>query len=66
MDLSFLRRSTFICFSGCILVTSFSSFLPSLWLPTYSDDVGSTPNGTALLAIMNGSRYPPLYPLGGY
>jgi hypothetical protein len=59
MDLTFLRRSTFICFSGCILVTSFSSFLPSLWLPTYSDDVQSTPNGTALLSIMNGAARSP-------
>ncbi|KAJ9113108.1 hypothetical protein QFC20_001996 [Naganishia adeliensis] len=54
---SFLRRNTFYAFGGSILLTSLGNFLPTVWIPTYATDLGiKHPDGTTLLAIMNGKR----------
>lgn len=53
-DWTFLRKSPFWAFLACIFAISLGAFVPSVWIPTYAQDVGSKPGGTSLIAIMNG------------
>ncbi|WVQ82074.1 hypothetical protein IAT38_004202 [Cryptococcus sp. DSM 104549] len=42
-----------------ILVMSLGNFIPSLWIPSYAEDLKlSHPDGTALIAILNASSVP--------
>jgi hypothetical protein len=63
-DASFLKRSSFWAFGACILASSCGNFLPSVFLPQYAHEIGSKPDGTSLIAIMNGaSRAMPPCPI---
>ncbi|WWC88807.1 uncharacterized protein L201_003720 [Kwoniella dendrophila CBS 6074] len=55
-DWSFLKRKTLYLGILVIGVPSLGNFVPSLWLPSYADDLGlHNPNGVALVAILNAS-----------
>ncbi|WVQ83811.1 hypothetical protein IAT38_005955 [Cryptococcus sp. DSM 104549] len=42
-----------------ILLTSLGNFVPSLWLPSYADDLKFTrPSGTGLISLMNAASVP--------
>ncbi|WVR03298.1 hypothetical protein IAU60_000289 [Kwoniella sp. DSM 27419] len=54
MDWSFYKRREFFLGTITILMTSLGNFIPSLWIPSYAEEIGlHKPNGTALIAIMN-------------
>ncbi|WVQ65916.1 uncharacterized protein L199_004094 [Kwoniella botswanensis] len=54
IDWSFGKRKALWLGMMVIGVTSLGNFVPSLWLPSYADDLGlHSPNGTALVAILN-------------
>lgn len=53
-DWTFLKKSPFWAFLACIFAISLGAFVPSVWIPTYAQDVGAKPGGTSLIAIMNG------------
>ncbi|WVR05479.1 hypothetical protein IAU60_002495 [Kwoniella sp. DSM 27419] len=56
VDWSFLKRKTLVIGTSVILLTSLGNFIPSLWLPSYADDLKLRhPDGTSLIAIMNAS-----------
>ncbi|WVQ75329.1 hypothetical protein IAR50_004946 [Cryptococcus sp. DSM 104548] len=58
-DWSFLKSGLLMVSLSIILLTSMGNFIPSLWLPTYANDLNLThPNGTALLAILNAASVP--------
>lgn len=55
IDWSFLKKGGMWAGTLVILFTAMGNFIPSLWIPTFADAIGATrPNGTALVAIMNG------------
>nr|XP_031863730.1 uncharacterized protein CI109_000982 [Kwoniella shandongensis]KAA5530802.1 hypothetical protein CI109_000982 [Kwoniella shandongensis] len=59
IDWSFMRRSAMLMGSLTILLTSLGNFIPSLWLPTYADELHLTrPSGTGLIALMNAASVP--------
>ncbi|WWC70632.1 uncharacterized protein I206_104583 [Kwoniella pini CBS 10737] len=54
IDWAFSKRKALYLGMMVIGVTSLGNFVPSLWLPSYVDDLGlNKPNGTALVAILN-------------
>ncbi|WRT70597.1 uncharacterized protein IL334_007595 [Kwoniella shivajii] len=56
IDWSFVRRSPLYLGFLTIGLTSMGNFIPSLWLPSYVDELGlKNPDGTALIAILNAS-----------
>ncbi|ODO01738.1 hypothetical protein I350_06566 [Cryptococcus amylolentus CBS 6273] len=58
-DWSFLKSGLLWISLSIILFTSMGNFIPSLWLPTYANDLNLThPNGTALLSILNAASVP--------
>ncbi|WWC92205.1 uncharacterized protein L201_007159 [Kwoniella dendrophila CBS 6074] len=59
VDWSFTKRSAFYLGAVIIGLTSMGSFIPSLWLPSFVDEMGlRKPDGTALIAILNASSVP--------
>lgn len=53
---SFLGKRCFYAFAAAILLTSMGNFIPGLFIPTFADQMGViSPNGTALLALLNAS-----------
>ncbi|KGB76177.1 monocarboxylic acid transporter [Cryptococcus deuterogattii 99/473] len=58
-DWSFLKTLPMFMGVMTILLTSLGNFIPSLWLPSYADDLNlHNPSGTALIAILNGASVP--------
>ncbi|WVQ99021.1 hypothetical protein IAU59_006153 [Kwoniella sp. CBS 9459] len=56
VDWSFLKRKSMAIGTAVILLTSLGNFIPSLWLPSYADDLRiHNPDGTSLIAILNAS-----------
>ncbi|OCF39448.1 monocarboxylic acid transporter [Kwoniella heveanensis CBS 569] len=56
VDWSFLKRKSLAIGTTVILLTSLGNFIPSLWLPSYADDLSlHSPDGTSLIAILNAS-----------
>ncbi|WRT63482.1 uncharacterized protein IL334_000387 [Kwoniella shivajii] len=54
IDWSFAKRKALYLGIMTIGITSLGNFVPSLWLPSYADDLGlHNPDGTALVAILN-------------
>ncbi|RSH77501.1 uncharacterized protein EHS24_003054 [Apiotrichum porosum] len=52
---SHLRSWVFACGFTTLLLSSMGNFTPTLWIPTFADNVGATkPGGVALVSIMNG------------
>ncbi|WWC72506.1 uncharacterized protein I206_106468 [Kwoniella pini CBS 10737] len=59
IDWTFLRRSALYLAIFTIALTSMGNFIPSLWLPSFVNEVGlNKPNGTVLIAILNASSVP--------
>ncbi|WWC92206.1 uncharacterized protein L201_007160 [Kwoniella dendrophila CBS 6074] len=59
VDWSFIKTSSLYLGVTTILLTSMGSFIPSLWLPSFVDEMGfHNPDGTALIAILNASSVP--------
>nr|KIR45767.1 monocarboxylic acid transporter [Cryptococcus bacillisporus CA1280] len=59
ISFSFLKRS--VAFTGplIILFVSMGNFIPTVWLPSYADDLKLRHlNGTALIAILNAATIP--------
>ncbi|ODN74842.1 hypothetical protein L202_07148 [Cryptococcus amylolentus CBS 6039] len=58
-DWSFLKSFLLIISLATILLTSLGNFIPSLWIPTYANDLHlSHPNGANLLSILNAASVP--------
>ncbi|WVQ75326.1 hypothetical protein IAR50_004943 [Cryptococcus sp. DSM 104548] len=58
-DWSFLKSTQLIVSISTILLTSLGNFIPSLWIPTYANDLHlSKPNGAGLLSILNAASVP--------
>ncbi|WWC85637.1 uncharacterized protein L201_000503 [Kwoniella dendrophila CBS 6074] len=54
VDWNFLKRKYLWLAVATVGITSLGNFIPSLWLPSYADDLGlKNPNGTALVALLN-------------
>nr|ODN85941.1 monocarboxylic acid transporter [Cryptococcus depauperatus CBS 7841] len=54
-----LKSTTMFIGVMTILLTSLGNFVPSLWLPSYANDLNlSKPNGTALIALLNAASIP--------
>ncbi|WVQ83767.1 hypothetical protein IAT38_005911 [Cryptococcus sp. DSM 104549] len=54
VDWSFLRSLPLLLGSLTILLTSLGNFVPSLWIPSFADDMHfAHPSGTGLVALMN-------------
>ncbi|KAK4698438.1 hypothetical protein P7C70_g7837, partial [Phenoliferia sp. Uapishka_3] len=65
IDRAIFKRSTFWAFSGCILLSSFGNFVPSIFVPSFALDLNLTQNdGTLLIAVMNAASVPGLLALG--
>ncbi|WVQ75332.1 hypothetical protein IAR50_004949 [Cryptococcus sp. DSM 104548] len=59
LDLSFARSTAFFLGVSTILLTSLGNFVPSLWLPSYADELDLTkPSGTTLVAVLNAASIP--------
>ncbi|KAK8845320.1 hypothetical protein IAR55_006033 [Kwoniella newhampshirensis] len=59
IDWSFMKRHAMLMGTLTILMTSLGNFIPSLWLPSYADELHlSNPSGTALIALMNAASVP--------
>ncbi|ODN82712.1 hypothetical protein, variant 2 [Cryptococcus amylolentus CBS 6039] len=65
LSLGFMKSFTFFMGIFTILFTSLGNFVPSLWLPSYADDLNLTsPSGTALISILNAASVPGNFLLG--
>ncbi|WVQ93949.1 hypothetical protein IAU59_001027 [Kwoniella sp. CBS 9459] len=54
MNWSFLKNRAFVLGVSTILLTSLGNFIPTLWIPTYAEDLGMhKPDGTAVISILN-------------
>ncbi|TYJ55128.1 hypothetical protein B9479_004165 [Cryptococcus floricola] len=59
LDWSFMKSKVFFLGVATILLTSLGNFVPSLWLPSFADDLSLTsPSGTALISILNAASIP--------
>lgn len=59
IDRNFLKHTPFYAFTGAILLTSLSNFVPSVWIPSFAADLNlSRETGTILVAVMSGSSSP--------
>ncbi|OXG17566.1 monocarboxylic acid transporter [Cryptococcus neoformans Ze90-1] len=58
-DWSFMKSTALMAGLATILLTSLGNFVPSLWLPSFADDLSLTrPSGTGLVAILNAASVP--------
>ncbi|OCF43798.1 monocarboxylic acid transporter [Kwoniella heveanensis CBS 569] len=54
MNWSFLKKRAFVLGVSTILLTSLGNFIPTLWIPSYAEDLGMhKPDGTAVISILN-------------
>ncbi|WVQ83760.1 hypothetical protein IAT38_005904 [Cryptococcus sp. DSM 104549] len=59
MDLSYMWSVPMAAAAATLLVISFGNFIPSIWLPSYAEDLHFTsPSGTGLIALLNASSVP--------
>jgi len=62
---TFLKRNTFYCFTGTILLTSLGNFLPSIFTVSFGSVLGySSRQGTLVVAVMNAASVAGLLVLG--
>lgn len=57
-DFGIARTWAFWCGLLVLLLTSMGNFNPTLWIPTFADNVGAHPDGTAMVSIMNAASVP--------
>lgn len=63
IPLNFIRSAAFWAFASTVALTSFSAFLPAIYVPTYAVDIGlSKETGTLMLVVMNCQCYHVLNP----
>lgn len=58
VDLGITRTWAFWCGLLVLLLTSMGNFNPTLWIPTFADNVHAHPDGTAMVSIMNAASVP--------
>lgn len=58
VDLGIMQTWAFWCGLLVLLLTSMGNFNPTLWIPTFADNVHARPDGTAMVSIMNAASVP--------